>query len=341
MRVAPLLGLLAILGLAAGGYGYWRAEQARLPPPGLATANGRIEVERVDIATKLAGRIAEIRVREGDSVKVGDVIARMDTTELQAQLLAAKAAVRRASAGIGKAEAEVTISEAQHALTEVELNRAVELQRRAAGPVADVDRRRAENAVAAANILGAHASVGDARAAKDAAEAQVAQIEATIADMTLAAPVSGRIEYRLAQAGEVLGAGGRVVTLLDLNDVYMTVFLPTSSAGRVALGSPARVVLDAAPGYVIPATVSFIAAEAQFTPKTVETSNEREKLMYRVKLAIDPALLETYRDYVKAGLTGNAYVTIDRAAVWPPSLAPHLPPPPTAQAAAGEAGHDR
>jgi len=105
----------------------------------------------------------------------------------------------------------------------------------------------------------------------------------------------------------------------------MTIFLPTGQSGRVALGSQARIVLDTVPDAVFPATVSFVAAEAQFTPKTVETQNERQKLMYRVKLAINPKLLETYRDYVKAGLTGNAYVQVMPNAAWPASLSVRLP----------------
>ncbi len=105
-------------------------------------------------------------------------------------------------------------------------------------------------------------------------------------------------------------------------------FLPTPDAGRVGLGSEARIVLDAAPDFVVPATVSFVAAEAQFTPKFVETENEREKLMYRIKVRIDPALLETYRDYVKAGLTGNAYLKVQADAAWPATLTPKLPPKP-------------
>lgn len=328
MRAAPLLGVLAALALTGGGYAYWATVQTARIPEGLARANGRIEVERVDIAAKIPGRIAELRIREGDFVNAGDVIAKLDVTELQAQLAAAKAAVRRAAESIGSAEAQVTIREAEHALSEIELRRATELERRSAAPTAELDRRKAQHAVAEAMILGAKAAVGDARAAKDTTEAQVAQIQAVIDDMTLKTPVTGRVEYRLAQLGEVLPAGGRVATILDLTDVYMTVFLPTSQAGRVALGSEARIVLDAAPSYVVPARVSFVAAEAQFTPKTVETTNEREKLMYRVKLAIDPKLLETYRDYVKAGLTGNAYVKVSAAAGWPASLAPRLPDAP-------------
>jgi HlyD family secretion protein len=325
MRAAPLLSLVAAVAIAGGFAGYWSYRQGRALPEGIAVANGRIEVERVDIATKFAGRIAEILVREGDAVRRGAVIAQMDVSELEAQLAAARAAVRRAEQAIGRAEAEVAIRRAEHHLAEVELRRARELASRAAGPAAEVDRREAQHQVGAANILGAEAAVGDARAAKEAAEAQRRQIETVIADMTLRTPVAGRVEYRLAQPGEVLAAGGRVVTVLDLSDVYMTIFLPTGQAGRVPHGSEARIVLDAAPEYVIPATVSFLAAEAQFTPKAVETAAEREKLMYRVKLAIDPALLQTYRAYVRAGLTGNAYVKTLREAAWPARLAPKLP----------------
>jgi HlyD family secretion protein len=294
-------------------------------PVGFAKANGRIEVERVDIATKFAGRVARIYIREGDEVASGNVVAEMDVAELIAQLTAAKAAVRRARQGIAKAEAEVALREAEHRLSEVELARVADLERKKIATTADLDRRTAQHSVAEANLLGANAAVGDAKAATDGAEAQVAQLEVTIADMSLKAPVDGRVEYKLVQPGTVIAAGSRVATLLDLSDVYMTVFLPTSEAGRVSLGAEARIVLDAAPRYVLPAIISFVAAEAQFTPKTVETANEREKLMYRAKLRIEPELLKRYRDHVKAGLTGEAYVRLDSSKAWPATLAPRLP----------------
>ncbi|RAZ90464.1 efflux transporter periplasmic adaptor subunit [Mesorhizobium hawassense] len=325
MRFPAVLALFAGVALAGGGYAFWNHEKAAQLPAGLAAANGRIEVERVEIASKLAGRVAEIRVKEGDSVQAGSVVARLDTSELLAQLAAAKAAVQRAEAGISRARADIVIRQAEHHLSEVEMQRASELERRSAGTTAEAERRTAEYDVAGAQILGARAALEDATAAKVAAEAQVDQIEATIADTTLTTPTTGRVEYKLVQTGEVIAAGGRVATVLDLNDVFMTIFLPTGAAGSVAMGSQARIVLDAAPGYVVPATVSFVAAQAQFTPKSVETENEREKLMYRVKLAIDPALLETYRGYVKSGLTGNAYLKLDPAATWPAWLEPRLP----------------
>lgn len=325
MRLPAVFAVTAVLVLAIGAYVYWQHTMASRTADGLATANGRIEVTRVDIASKLPGRVAEMLVNEGDFVERNATIARLDTAELLAQLAGAKASVQRAIASVGRAEADIAIREAEHNLALIEMRRAAELEQRAAGTRAELERRQAQHLVTAAHIQGARAALAEAKAAQQAAEAQVAQIKATLEDSELRTPVSGRVEYKLVQPGEVVPAGGRLVTILDLTDVFMTIFLPTGESGRVALGSEARIMLDAVADAVFPATVSFVAAEAQFTPKTVETASEREKLMYRVKLAIDPKLLDTYRDYVKAGLTGNAYVQVRANAAWPPWLAVRLP----------------
>ena len=325
MRGPTVFAVAAVLTLAAGGYIYWTHMIAAQTPEGLASANGRIEVTRVDIASKFAGRVAQVRVKEGDAIQKGELIAALDTAELRAQLAGAKAAVQRAIAAIARAETDINIRKAEYDLADVEMQRATRLEQTSAGTRADLERRRAQSLVAAAQIEGSRSALFEAIAAKEAADAQVTQIEAILDDSELHTPASGRVEYKLVQAGEVVAAGGRLVTILDLSDVYMTIFLPTGESGRVALGSQARIVLDSVPNAVFPATVSFVAAEAQFTPKTVETQNERQKLMYRVKLAIDPKLLETYRDYVKAGLTGNAYVQVMPNAVWPAWLSIRLP----------------
>ena len=326
MKASPVFIAIAFAA-GIGGAIYWSRPKSPALPAGFAQANGRIEVERVDIATKAPGRVADIQVREGDFVTKGAVVAHMDVADLMAQIASAKAAVRRTDEGIGKAKAELGSRDAELKLHEVEVRRAQELGRNIMSQ-AEIDKRIAQRDVAKAAVIGAKAGIADAEAAKDAAEAQVRLIQVNIDDMTLSAPVSGRVEYRLVQPGEVIGAGGRLVTLLDVSDVFMTIFLPTSEVGRVALGSEARIVLDAAPQYVVPASVSFVAGEAQFTPKYVETRNEREKLMYRVKLKIDPKLLQTYRDYVKAGLTGVATVKVATDATFPESLSPRLPEPP-------------
>ncbi|WP_186420836.1 HlyD family efflux transporter periplasmic adaptor subunit [Bosea sp. CS1GBMeth4] len=326
MRISPILLALAAVA-ALGGYVFVTRQGSSDLPAGLAQANGRIEVERVDVATKLPGRIADILVREGDFVGKGAIIARMDVSDLLAQLAVARAGLRRAEEGVGKARADLGSREAELRLHEVELQRALDLGRHIMTQ-AEADKRLAQRDVAKALLVGARAGVADAEAARDAAQAQVHLVQVSIDDMTLSAPVAGRVEYRLAQPGEVIAAGGRVATMLDVSDVFMTIFLPTSEVGRVALGSDARIVLDAAPQYVVPASVSFVAGEAQFTPKYVETRNEREKLMYRVKLKIDPKLLDAYRDYVKAGLTGTATVKIAADAAFPDRLRPNLPLPP-------------
>jgi HlyD family secretion protein len=120
-------------------------------------------------------------------------------------------------------------------------------------------------------------------------------------------PATGRIQYRISNVGEVLPAGGKVFTMLDFDDVYMDIYLPTAAAGRARIGSDARLVLDAYSNVVVPAHVSFIATQSQFTPKAVETKEERDKLMFRVKVRVDPDFLRPRIAEVRTGLPGVAY----------------------------------
>jgi len=184
---------------------------------------------------------------------------------------------------------------------------------------------RAQVAAADAAITAARAQVTGAQSAVVATEATVARIQADLDDTTLIAPRDGRVQYRIAQPGEVLGNGGKVLNLIDLNDVYMTFFVPEAAAGRIALGQEVRLVLDAAPEFVIPATVSYVSSTAQFTPKTVETASERQKLMFRVKAHIDRALLQKHVELVKTGIPGMAWLRLDEAEPWPPALTIKVP----------------
>ncbi|MBQ0708674.1 MULTISPECIES: HlyD family efflux transporter periplasmic adaptor subunit [unclassified Ochrobactrum] len=339
----------AIIVLAAGGYYAWKALNGDGLPEGIARGNGRIEAVEIDISTKSPGRIREILVDEGDFVQANDVLARMDTDQLESQLKQAEAQLRRAEIGIETARSLVTQREAEHTAAEATVaQREAQLdaaQRRLARSqqltqsrtvsqqVLDDDRATAQGAEAAvgaaraqlaateAAIGAAKAQVIDAEASVEAAKAAIASIQADINDATLRAPKPGRVQYRVAQPGEVLSAGGRVLNLVDVSDVYMTFFLPTAQAGRVAIGADARIVLDAAPQYVIPAKISFVADVAQFTPKTVETEEERQKLMFRVKAKISQELLQKYIQQVKTGLPGMAYVKLDPNAEWPKHLA--------------------
>lgn len=322
--------LLAVAALAAGGAWWMNTQRDRLPQ-GLARANGRLEVERIEIAAKYPGRIAELPVREGDVVDAGAVIATQDSTELQAQRLAIEAARSRATQAMQRAQAETEVRKVQTRLAQLELDHATRLKQDALVSGAEVERRTAQRDGERAGILAATAAIGEAQAARAEAEAQLRRIDVAIADMTLRAPVAGRIEYRVVEPGSVIPSGGRVATLLNTAEVDMTVFLPTSAAGRLKVGDEARVVLDAAPELVFPAAVSFVAAEAQFTPKYVETATEREKLVYRVKLKVPPSVASRYADYVKAGLTGYGYVRTQPGQAWPAALNVALPQDTTAR----------
>lgn len=320
-----LLGLAALVVLAGGGYVAWRLLSADQLPSGFAQANGRIEAERVDVATKLAGRLEEVSVREGDTVEKGQVVARMDTAELEAQLADAKASIRQAERQLDQANALLAQRESELTLAKTEYERSAKLEVKGFTSKETVDQRRSARATAEAAVNSAHAQIDLSKANIESAKAKAARIQTLIDDSVLTAPRAGRIQYRLALPGEVLPAGGKVLTLLDVTDVYMTVFLPTSEAGRVAIGAEARIIFDAIPDYVVPARVSFVATEAQFTPKYVETKTEREKLMFRVKVQLPREILEKYSRFVKTGVPGVSYIRLDPDAPWPEFLASNLP----------------
>ncbi len=187
------------------------------------------------------------------------------------------------------------------------------------------DQRRRNYEAAQASVQGATAQRDQADAAVKSAEAEVERIESILHDLILVSPRTGRVQYQLARTGEVVAAGGKVLTVLDLQDVYMTIFLPAASAAKLEIGGEARIILDPAPQYVIPASVSFVAADAQFTPKTVETAEEREKLMFRVKLKLDALVLKQFDRRVKTGVRGLGVVRTNAATAWPDDLQVKLP----------------
>ncbi|MBF7730114.1 HlyD family secretion protein [Pseudomonas sp. N040] len=346
------LGLATLLLAGAAGL-LWYELHPRGPGEGFASGNGRIEATEVDVASKLGGRIASIAVDEGDFVQPQQIVARMDTQALEAQLAQAQAQLRQAQnsqltasavvslresekvtaeAVVRQREAEVSAAQKRHARTAILVKRDAMARQQLDDDLAHLQSAEAALAAArsqvnsaAAGIVAAQSQVIEAQSAMEAAKASVARLQVDIDDSLLKAPRAGRVQYRVAQPGEVLGAGGKVLNLVDLGDVYMTFFLPERQAGRVALGSEVRLVIDAAPQYVIPARVSYVASVAQFTPKTVETANEREKLMFRIKARIDPELLQRHLAQVKTGVPGMAYLRLDPALAWPEQLAIKVP----------------
>jgi HlyD family secretion protein len=345
---AAIIALLAVAALVA-----WQMLRPKGPGAGFVSSNGRIEAIEIDVSSKFGGRLQDILVTDGDFVSAGQPLAHMQVLTLEAQRDEALAQHRQTVTAVASAEAQVAARESdRHAVLAVVVQRKSELdaaQRRLVRSVTlahegasseqelDDDRARMRNARAAvvaaeaqvqaalANTVAARAQVAGARSTVDAAEATIERIKVDIIDSTLIAPRDGRVQYRIAQPGEVLAAGGKVLNLVDLSDVYMTFFVPETTAGKLALGSEVHLVLDAAPQYVIPAKISFVASTAQFTPKTVETASERQKLMFRVKAQIDRTGLQNNLKQVKTGLPGMAWIKLDAQAPWPPELALKVP----------------
>lgn len=304
----------------------WQREPQSVLVDGIESGNGRLEAREYDIATRIAGRLADLTITEGDEVRAGQIVGRIDTAELVAQLEEAQAQRRQAAAAAESASVMVRQRESERALAQLELGRADRLHKLLAVSTEQLDRARTSDVAASVAVRAARAQVTAAQATMEASAATVRRIQTYLDEAELRAPVDGRVLYRLAEPGEVLAVGGRVATVLDLSDVFITVFLPTDQVGRLPVGAEARVVLDAADAYVFPARVSFVSPEAQFTPKEVETRSERDKLMFRVKVQIDRELLRRYSSRVKPGMPGLAYVRTRTETAWPAPLAVKLPP---------------
>ena len=309
--------------------------------------NGRIEATEVTISAKLAGRIEKIYIEEGQLVTNGQKLVEMQTDELRADLLKAKAALAEAEAKVKEAESAIAVRKAEAeaakgtvAEKKSQLRGAENKERRfksaASGalPVTEIEdvetmvqshkaqlmSAEASAQKAAAEVESAKSRLEVAKANVEAQKAAIARIEVDLKDSTIVAKHDGRIQYRIAQVGEMVGSGAGILNLVDLTDVYMTLFIPEKLIGSIAQGAECRIVLDAAKEWPIHANISYVSSIAQFTPKTVETEVEREKLMFRVRARIPPENLKKYIEYARTGLPGVAYVRLDPKAEWPEFL---------------------
>ena len=301
------------------GYQHWLAMQSALPK-GIASGNGRVEAKLVDIAAKEALRVKQILVDEGDLVKPGQVVVRMDTSTLEAQLAEAKLNVVANQEKEAISKATIARRQAEIELAKVEVKRSTALVRERAGSQRELDVRRTALQTTTAGLAEEQAKLRTTQEEVKVAAANVATIQTRIDDATLKSPITGRVLYRLAEVGEVLGAGGKALTLVNLNDVYMEIFLPSEQAAMLKTGAEARLTIDALPGRAIAGYVSFVSPEAQFTPKQVETKSEREKLMFRVKIRVPERTVEAHLDRVKTGVRGVGYVKLDDSVEWPAFL---------------------
>jgi HlyD family secretion protein len=312
--------LLSLVAIAVAIYFYLFVNKQSDLPAGFAVGNGRIETTQVDIASKLSGRLIDINVEEGALVQKDEILAHIDTKELNAKLQEAIAYEQQAIENKNYTLAIVEQKQSELALIQKNYNRALSLYNTKSIPLAEYQKNEAELRTAQATLSASKSQVISAQATINATIAQIETIKINIEDSKLYSPVKGRVLYKIAQNGEMVSSGGKVLVVLDLMNTYMTVFLPTSQAGLIDIGSEARIVLDAIPNIAIPAHITFVSPLAQFTPKEIETQAEREKLMFRVKVKIDSTVLEKYFERIKTGLPGVAYIKLDKNAPWPEYL---------------------
>ena len=311
--------ILVVVVVAAGAFLGWKYLQARkyALPNGIASGNGRIEAKLVDATAKEPLRVKDILVDEGDLVQPGQVLVHMDTVTLDAQLAEAKSSVAAAQEQLAVVNANIAKRKSEVALAKIEADRAQKMLQDNASSQREVDVRRTTVETTTAALDEARAQLQAATQQVAVAEANVAAVQSRIDDATLVSPVLGRVLYRLAEPGEVLGPGGKALTIVNLDDVYMEIYLPAKEAAPLKVGGEGRITVDSQPGRSAPAFVSFVSPEAQFTPKQVETKSEREKLMFRVKLQVPKALVQNYIESIKTGVRGMGYVKVDPSVAWP------------------------
>jgi HlyD family secretion protein len=313
------LVLVALSGLACAA----RSEKNAI------TASGTIEAIEVNVASKVAGQVLVLAVEEGARVRPGDILAEVDHATADIQLRQAEAGVALARAqlalllsgarkeDIQQAEAALKQAEANLRLAADDARRMRELSRTASVTVKQRDDAEARLTIAEAQRVAAAEALSKVqRLARpeeiQAAEARLAQAEAardllikSIADCTIVAPAGGIVTHRAVEAGELVIPGATVVTLAELDSVYVMIYLTEREIGRVRLGDAADVEIDAFPGRPFPGKVTYISPEAEFTPKNVQTKEDRVKLVFGVKVEI-----ENREGLLKPGLPADAAIRV-------------------------------
>lgn len=279
--------------------------------PAFISASGHIEAREVRISAKVGGRLAEFPVAEGTHVTIGQVLARIDTVDVALALAAARAERDQATAElslrlagsraeeIAEAEAQVARAQAERDGAERDLERMQGLLDRGSGTEKARDDARTRRDVAAAAWTAAREQfrrrragsrpqeIEAARARVAAAEARIDQYAQQMRDVTILSPLEGTITAKLAEPGELLAPGAGLCVITDLAHPWLTVYVAEPDLGRIAVGRKAEVRTDG--GQSRTGTITFIAEEAEFTPKNVQTREERVKLVYRVKISLENA----------------------------------------------------
>ncbi|NJD62282.1 MAG: HlyD family efflux transporter periplasmic adaptor subunit [Deltaproteobacteria bacterium] len=317
----------AVLAIAAGTAAWFLLPRDR--GDGAIRVSGNIEVTDVDVGFKIPGRVVQRAVDEGMAVSAGQLVARLDNADLagevsvrQAELQAAAAALQELAAGsrpqeIARAKAAVAAAGAEAERLSRDFSRAKTLLEREAIARQEFDRAKAAFDVAEERHKEARENLllveeGPRREQIDQARARVRQAKEALelartrlSYATVASPLSGIVLSKNVEPGDYVAAGTPIVTIGDIADVWLRAYIEETDLGRVKTGQPVDVTTDSYPGKIYAGRISFIAPQAEFTPKSVQTRKERVKLVYRVKVAIANPSME-----LKPGMPADGVIRI-------------------------------
>jgi HlyD family secretion protein len=334
------LFLLFLAILAGAGFLIWKLFVAPTPvPDSLVVLSGRVEGDDSAVAPKTTGRILEIRVREGDTVKAGDIIAVLDDLQIRAREDQARAGLQQSVARAASANAQIAVLNEQLRQDEAEVAQREASYRLAlfdkeaytrlaqSGAVSERQGRQAEStadqqaaAVSAAKrrvaatqmqLAQQQAEIASANAATQQGRAQVSEALDNRHDLIVVAPFNGTVATRTAEPGEVVTPGTAIITLIDLTQVYLRGFVPEGQIGKVKVGQPAHIYLDSDPKRPIDAYVSRIDPQATFTPENTYFREDRVKQVVGVKLQ-----LKTDFGYAKPGMPADGEILVS-GPEWP------------------------
>jgi HlyD family secretion protein len=309
------IGFVVVGIVVVGSVYIWLVSSGDDLPEGLYFGNGRIEGIEVKISTKYPGRIIEIGPQEGGDVEANEIVVRLDNREARAGLASAWAERDRAAHLLHSARAEIERRESDVNLVESQLNRTRRLAEQGNASQQRLEQDQAAVDAANATLERARAASMEAEAVVASAQAHVDRYDAILSETEIAAPTAGRVLFRIAEPGEMIAAGGNILLLVDLDRIYMTIYADATSAGMISVGEDALIWLDAYPGRPFPARVTFVASEAEFTPKEVQTAEERQNLVFRIKIAA----LNNDERLLKPGMPGIGLIRTDANIPWPQS----------------------
>lgn len=292
-------------------------------PQGLISSNARLQMQRLDVAGLYAGKVEEIHVQEGDYVKKGQVLVSLESDQYNNKLKGAEAQKQSAQSAVRQAQSQVAAEQEQLNIAQLELKDARALHKDNLVSNSELQHRRMAVAARTAAVQAAKAAEERAKAAVEQAQAQTDAISSSSNSLDIAAPVDGVIQYRYAQLGNVIAAGHPVVSMLNPTDTKITIYLSTKYVSSVHLGDEGRLKLDGTDS-VWPVKVSFIADDSQFTPKYVETAEERQKMTYRVELTVPSDIAKKYTGHLKSGMTAQVWLK-EKDKQWPETLSIKLP----------------